>query len=112
MSVTEREKLDHCPDCSLPFEIAAVSLRFFRKSAMLSVCPNCGQTAAKLASQYAIDSTPLVRSLRSEQAASCRLVTDGSGTVHLAPAVSALKSECENGRGHAIVGQRRRAAPT
>jgi hypothetical protein len=42
MSVTEREELDHCPDCSVPFEIAAVNLRFFRKPAMLSVCPNCG----------------------------------------------------------------------
>jgi hypothetical protein len=41
---TEQDKLDHCPDCSLPLEIAAVSLSLFRKAAMLFVCPNCGLT--------------------------------------------------------------------
>jgi hypothetical protein len=41
---TEQDTLDHCPDCSLPLEIAAVSLGFFRKAAMLLVCPNCGLT--------------------------------------------------------------------
>jgi hypothetical protein len=44
MSGTEQDKLDHCPDCGLPLEIAAVSLSFFRKAAMLLVCPNCGLT--------------------------------------------------------------------
>jgi hypothetical protein len=39
---TEQDRLDHCANCSLPLEIAAVSLSFFRKAAMLLICPNCG----------------------------------------------------------------------
>jgi hypothetical protein len=99
MSVTEREELDHCPDCSLPFEIAAVSLRFFRKAAMLSVCPNCGLMRtdgceARLTIRDRLDALdkklaigpsrllPLGEPLAAK-------ASDGPGTVHLAPAVSA-----------------------
>jgi hypothetical protein len=118
MLVTEREELDHCPDCSLPLEIAAVSLRFFRKPAMLSVCPNCGlmRTDGKarltirdrldaLDKKLAIEASrllPLGEPKAFGRLGDCSPRAHGVG----------LKSECENGRGLAIVGQRRRASPT
>ena len=97
MSVTEREKLDHCPDdCSLPFEIAAVSLRFFRKPAMLSVCPNCGlmrtdgcETRLTIRDRLdALDKKLAIGASRLLPLGEPK-ASDGSRTVHLAPAVSA-----------------------
>src|ERR1700691_2053214 len=97
MSGTEREKLDHCPDdCSLPFEIAAVSLRFFRKPAMLSVCPNCGLMRTD-GCETRLTIRDRIDDLDKKLAIGARRLlplgepkaSDCSRTVHLAPAVSA-----------------------
>jgi hypothetical protein len=39
---TVETELDQCPDCRDPLEIAAVRFSFFRRTAVLFVCPNCG----------------------------------------------------------------------
>ena len=99
MSVTEQEELDHCPDCSLPLEIAAVRLSFFRKPAILFVCPRCGLMrtdgyAARISVRdrvTALDRKLAIAASRllplSEPYAAKAL--DGSGTVHFVSAISA-----------------------
>jgi hypothetical protein len=95
MSVTEREELDHCPDCRLPFEIAAVSLRFFRKPAMLSVCPNCGLMRtdgceARLTIRDRLDALDKKLAIGASRLLPLGepKASDASGTVHLMPALS------------------------
>lgn len=55
MADTGLNELDHCIDCGLPLEIAAIKLGFFRKAALLFVCPGCGRARTDGSSEARID---------------------------------------------------------
>jgi predicted RNA-binding Zn-ribbon protein involved in translation (DUF1610 family) len=50
--------LDQCPDCRDPLEIAAVRFSFFRRTAMLFVCPNCGLMRADSSTRNSLSDWP------------------------------------------------------
>ena len=51
---TVETELDQCPDCGDSLEIAAVRVSFFRRTAMLFVCPNCGLMRADSSARNSI----------------------------------------------------------